>query len=243
MWFFLSAAPLFAFFLCSRLQAAVCHRCSCSGVGHPWMWHLRGVPALFRLPMGHSFPLFSFSPNYLPSTVCLLFLVWFLLSHLLSNFHRGTRTSLTHYFPSSGKPLSSNRVVALCLLQLPRLLLLICTKPSTFTPVIPASPSAKKKINFREYKTKEGATIRQSKTDLFQTTFQPSFSSHRALLCRDNGKTTFRLGDVTSFLLIYQPLYQTLKLQRKQQMATSLSMASLSQSPPPQAEALFKQHS
>lgn len=154
MWFFLSAAPLFAFFLCSRLQAAVCHRCSCSGVGHPWMWHLRGVPALFRLPMGHSFPLFSFSPNYLPSTACLLFLVWFLLSHLLSNFHRGTRTSLTHYFPSSGKPLSSNRVVALCLLQLPRLLLLICTKPSTFTPVIPASPSAKKKSILESTKRK-----------------------------------------------------------------------------------------
>lgn len=193
MWFFLSAAPLFAFFLCSRLQAAVCHRCSCSGVGHPWMWHLRGVPALFRLPMGHSFPLFSFSPNYLPSTACLLFLVWFLLSHLLSNFHRGTRTSLTHYFPSSGKPLSSNRVVALCLLQLPRLLLLICTKPSTFTPVIPASPSAKKNP-FQRLQNKRGSDHQIEQNRSFPDHLSTKFLQPQSSFMQRQWKNNFQTG-------------------------------------------------
>lgn len=51
---------LFAHLLCSSLgppQFAVPHRCPCSGVGHPWLWDLRGVPALFQVTHGPQPPL------------------------------------------------------------------------------------------------------------------------------------------------------------------------------------------
>lgn len=56
--------PYFSFLfpplLCSSLgppQVAVPQRCPCSGVGHPWLWDLRGVPALFQVTHGPQPPL------------------------------------------------------------------------------------------------------------------------------------------------------------------------------------------
>lgn len=78
--------------LCSSLgppQVAVPHRCPSSGMGHPWLWHLRGVPALFQVTHGSQLPLpllqstspaeFSFfqegpsAPSPVSPSTCLLY--------------------------------------------------------------------------------------------------------------------------------------------------------------------------